>query len=112
MTLSYDDFIGSYEQAVDFEKVISTTKRTIQADVYDTSLEDSDDLPLGPAGPLLDLCDISPELRKKIIPQPAKNQRMDDAVLLALLDANRAYADRDERKAAKQLILAEATKNV
>ena len=112
MTLNYDDFIGAYEQAVDFEKVISTTKRTIQADVYDTPLEDSDDLPLGPADPLLDLCDISPELRKKIIPQPAKNQRMDDAVLLALLDANRAYADRDERKAAKQLILAEANKNV
>ena len=112
ITLNYDDFIGAYEQAVDFEKVISTTKKTIQADVYDTPLEDSDDLPLGPADPLLDLCDISPELRKKIIPQPAKNQRMDDAVLLALLDANRAYADRDERKAAKQLILAEANKNV
>jgi hypothetical protein len=37
---------------------------------------------------------------------------MGDAVLLALLDANRAYADRDERKAAKQLILTEANKNV
>jgi hypothetical protein len=37
---------------------------------------------------------------------------MDDAVLLALLAANRAYADRDERKIAKQLILAEAKKNV
>ena len=112
MTLDYVAFVKAFRQAVDFEKIISTARRTIQADVCVTPLEACRDLPLGPADPLLDLCDISPELRQKIIPQPAKNQRMDDAVLLALLDANRAYADRDERKAAKQLILTEANKNV
>ena len=112
MMLDYDTFIDTYRYAADFEHIIALVRNSVNVDVYDIPLEACSDLPLGPADPLLDFCDISNELRMKLIPVPAKNQRMDDAVLLALLAANRAYADRVERKAAKQFILAEATKDV
>lgn len=112
MTLSYSDFSQTYGSAANFDDIILQVKISVNAEVHATPLEACQDFTLGPADPLFDLCDISTELRQKLIPQPTKNQRMDDAVLLALLAANRAYADRDERKTAKQLILAEAAKNV
>ena len=112
MTLDYSDFSNRYNSGSSFEEIISQVRVAVKAEVHSTPLEACSDLPLGPADPLLNLCDISAELRRKVTPQPVENQRMDDAVLLALLAANRAYADRDERKIAKQLILAEAKKNV
>lgn len=112
MTLDYDAFSNTYRPASNFDQVISQVRSSAKADIHSSSLEACRDLTLGPADPLLDLCDITTELRKQLAPQPATNQQMDDAVLLALLATNRAYADRDERKTAKQLILAEATKNV
>lgn len=112
MTLDFNGFTNTYASAANLDRIVSHVKKALKIDVHATRLEDCAHLRLGPADPLLDLCEITPSLRAKIAPQPKKNQRYDDAVLLALLDANRAYADRDERKAAKQLILAEATKNV
>jgi hypothetical protein len=112
MTLDYDGFLAANENAADFDRIIQAVKNSVKAQVHSTPLEACNALPLGPADPLFDLCDLSPKLRAQITPQPATNQRLDDGVLLALLQANRAYADRDERKAAKQLILAEANKNV
>jgi hypothetical protein len=112
MTLDYKDFSNTYGSAANFDAITSHVKALLNVKVHSAPLETYQDSPFGPADPLLDLCDISTELRKRLIPQPAENQRKDDAVLLALLAANRAYADRDERKVAKQVILAEAAKNV
>lgn len=111
MTLGYDVFARSFRGATDFEKVISDVQEGVTASVHSCPLETSANLPLGPADPLFDLCDMPLDLRAKIIPKKAENRRYDDAVLLALLDANRAYADRDERKAVKQKIMVEAQKN-
>jgi hypothetical protein len=112
LTLDFTDFTKTYQSASDLDHIVEQVRNALNIEVFSTRLEECSTLRLGPADPLLDLCDISSGLRDKITPQPKKNQRFDDAVLLALLDANRAYADRDERKAAKQLILAEASKNV
>lgn len=110
MTLGYEAFIKAYGSSANFEQIISKVRQNAKSEVFDTPLETCLTLPLGPADPLLDLCDISADLRARIVAQPATNRRKDDAVLLALLAANRTYADRDERKAAKQFILAEAIK--
>ena len=76
-------------------------RKQVNVAVHHTALEDCRNLRLGPADPMFDLCDISPSLREKIVPHPIHNERLDKIVLLALLEANRAYADHYERKAAK-----------
>ena len=111
MTLDYDAFAKTYEKAAKFEPIIKAVRKQVNVAVHHTALEDCRNLRLGPADPVFDLCDISPSLREKIVPQPINNEPLDKTVLLALLEANRAYADHYERKAAKQIILAEAQKN-
>ena len=61
----------------------------------------------GIIAPLLDLCGIPTDLQAKLPPVPPANTRLPHDVLLALLDANRAYPDRTDRKAAKQAILSQ-----
>jgi hypothetical protein len=107
MTLDFSEFAAAYSNGADFEQIIAQTQDAVDCPVHHTTLEDCADLRLGPADPLLDLCDIPTKIRDRIIPQPMANTRHSDAVLLALLDANRAYDDRDKRKAAKQAILAQ-----
>ena len=111
MTLDYDTFATTYEKAAELEPIVKAVRKQVNVAVHHTALEDCRDLRLGPADPVFDLCDISPSLREKIVPQPIHNERLDKTVLLALLEANREYADHYERKAAKQIILAEAQKN-
>jgi hypothetical protein len=111
MTLDYDAFAKTYEKAADFETIIKAVRKKANVAVHHSALEDCRDLRLGPADPVFDLCDISPSLRDKIVPQPIHNEWQDKTVLLALLAENRAYADHYKRKAAKQIILAEAQKN-
>ena len=111
MTLDNDTFAKTYEKAADFETIIKAVRKKANVAVHHSALEDCRNLRLGPADPVFDLCDISPSLREKIVPQPIHNERLDKTVLLALLEANREYADHYERKAAKQIILAEAQKN-
>lgn len=111
MTLDFDEFTSNFGKAANLEKIVSGVREMVDVPVHSTLLENCADLRLGPADPLFDLCGLSAKLREKIAPQPVKNQRHDDTVLLALLEVNRAYADRDERKAVKQEILAKAVKN-
>jgi hypothetical protein len=111
MTLDYDAFAKTYEKAADFETIIKAVRKKANVAVHHSALEDCRDLRLGPADPVFDLCDISPSLRDKIVPQPIHNEWQDKTVLLALLAENRAYADHYKRKAAEQIILAEAQKN-
>lgn len=112
MTLDYSEFSNIYEKSSDLTSVVNQVRNAVKAEVFEASLEDSKNDPLGPASALLDLCQIPSDIREKLIPQEPINQRLDQAVLLDLLEANRAYEDRDERKAAKQIILAETGKNV
>lgn len=107
LTLDYDAFSARYAEAANFESIVSNTKYAVDCKVHAARLEDCKDLPLGPCDPLLDICNLPIDLRRQMIAQPIANTRHDDDVLLALLAANRAYADRGERKAAKQAILSE-----
>lgn len=105
MTKEWDDFAASTGPGSDLAATADAIAATLSSPVHRIWLEAYADLPLGPAGPLLDLCGIPAELQRELAPVPPVNTRADDAVLLALLAANRDYTDRDARAAAKQEIL-------
>ena len=108
MTLGFEDFADRYAPAAAFEPVLARIAERAQVDVKTGALEDFTDAPLGPADGLLRHCDLSRGAIAGLVPVPASNTRLPKAVLLDLLAANRAYADRDARKEAKRAILEEA----
>ncbi|KIN73999.1 sulfotransferase family protein [Sulfitobacter guttiformis] len=109
MTLDFAQYAARYTVAPDLAAIVSEVRRRVPAPVHSYALEDCADLPLGPADPLLDLCDIPPELRIKLLPQPAQNIRPDENVLAALLNINRTHKDKGARNAAKAALLAKGS---
>ncbi len=105
MTLDFAEFCAGYPAASDLEGVVSEVRRRVPAPVHSYRLEDCDALPLGPADPVLDLCDVPDDLRATLSPQSPQNTRLDDDTLAALLDINRAHKDTDARNAAKAAFL-------
>ena len=108
LTLDFDAFADRYAAAADLDAIVDEVTARVPCASHRCRIETCADTPLGPADPLLDLCDIPPGLRADLLPHPPVNAREDVDVLVALLAANRAYADRDARKAAKMAILARA----
>lgn len=108
MTLSYDEFLERYAGAADLVGMVSEITSRMPCPVHQSALEETLDLRLGPADPLLDLCDIPLSVRAELTPVRPANTRLDDRVLAALLDANRTISDRAARGRAKKAILAEA----
>lgn len=108
MTLSYDAFVDKYSAAADLAGMVTEVTSRMPCPVHHCALEACKDLPLGPADPLLDLCDIPQSVRADLTPVRPVNTRLGDDVLAALLDANRSLTDRDARSAAKKAILAKA----
>ncbi|UWR22855.1 hypothetical protein [Sulfitobacter sp. S190] len=105
LTLDFAAFAAQYPGASDLDGVIDDIAARVPARVERFALEDHADGPLGPADPVLDLCDMPTDLRARMEPQPPQNRRADDATLAALLQANRTHTDKAARKAAKHAIL-------
>lgn len=104
MTLEFGDFAARYARAADLDDIVARVRASQPCPVHSHSLETALTHPGGPAGPVLDLCGV-PEAVQSALPRPRANARPAPEVLLALLQANRDYTDRDRRKAAKQAIL-------
>lgn len=105
MQLAFEDYSARYPTASDLPDVVSEVRRRVPAPVHSYTLEDCANLPLGPADPVLDLCDVSDDIRSALIPQPPQNTRMSEDMLVALLEINRAHKDTATRNAAKALLL-------
>lgn len=105
MTMDFDAFRTRYHRAADLTGMAAEIASRVPCAVHSTAIEDCRDLPLGPADPLLDLCDLPLAARADLAPQPRANVRRDDGVLQALLEANRTITDPERRKAAKHDIL-------
>ncbi|MEM8579342.1 MAG: hypothetical protein AAGF60_15950 [Pseudomonadota bacterium] len=104
LTLDFDAFADRYAAAADLAAIVQRI-----ADVAETStgwLEDGD-----PAQALLAQCDLPVRALDGLTYPPPVNTRLPEKVLTALLAANRDYADRDARKAAKRRILDAAAKD-
>ncbi|MGJ8626061.1 MAG: hypothetical protein ACSHXB_03785 [Sulfitobacter sp.] len=108
MTMDVDTFCDRYHMAADLDGMVTEIASRVPCPVHHTALEDCRDLPLGPADPLLDLCDLPLSLRAELVAPPAANQRLGDDVLAAMIEANKAHPTPDARNAAKAAILAEA----
>ncbi|MEH6829856.1 MAG: hypothetical protein V7661_03365 [Sulfitobacter sp.] len=105
MRLDFAEYSARYSSAADLAAVVSEVRRRVPAPVHSYALEDCAELPLGPAGPVLDLCDIPDEIRSALIPQPPHNTRLGEDTLAALLEINRTHTDTDARNAAKAQLL-------
>jgi len=111
MTLNWEDFASATRPGADLAAAADQVATALPCPVSHIWLEDCADQPLGPAGPFLDLCGAPTTVQAGLPPVPRANSRADDAVLLALLAANRDYTDRDARQAAKRAILKAAQEN-
>lgn len=105
MRLDFAEYAARYATACDLAGVVSEVRRRVPAPVHSYALEDCATLPLGPADPVLDLCNIPDDIRSTLIPQPPQNTRLGEDVLAALLEINRAHTDTDARNGAKAQLL-------
>ena len=105
MTLDFAEYAVRYPQACDLAATVGEVRRRVPAPVHSYALEDCANLPLGPAGPVLDLCDVPEDTRSALIPQPPQNTRLGEEMLAALLEINRAHKDTEMRNAAKAELL-------
>jgi hypothetical protein len=105
LTMGWAEFGETYGAAGDLDHIVDNIANALPHKVHKTRLEDSTGLPAGPATPLLDLCGVPAGLWPKLTVPPPANEQRDEAVLLALLAANRDYPDPEARDAAKQAIL-------
>ncbi len=105
MTLDFGEFRARYPDAPALDDIVQEVTSRVPAPVHSFQLEECATLPLGPADPVLDLCDIPDEIYKNLKPQPPQNTRLSDAILAELLVANRTHSDVQARNAAKQAIL-------
>ncbi|MCX7566725.1 hypothetical protein OS189_10270 [Sulfitobacter sp. F26169L] len=105
MTLDFADFCAKYPHAAGLPDIIQDITRRVPAPVHSYALEDCAGLPLGPADPVLDLCEIPDGIRASLLPQPPQNTRLGDEMLAALLDINRSHKDTGARNAAKATLL-------
>jgi hypothetical protein len=105
MTLDFPEFAARYRDAANLGDVINDVRGRVPAAVHSYALEDCAQLPLGPADPVLDLCDIPDDIRETLIPQAPQNERLAGPTLAALLEINRTHRDTDSRNAAKAALL-------
>ena len=108
MTMEFSTFRDTYQRAAALDAVVADIASRVPARVISAALEDCTTLPLGPADPLLDHCDIPDDLRRTLIPARPANQNPGADVLQQLLAINRAETDPDRRQAAKKAVLAKA----
>lgn len=105
MRLDLNEYCTRYPLASDLDAVVREVRRRVPAPVHSYALEDCANLPLGPADPVLDLCDIPDDIRSALTPEPPQNTRLGDDILAALLRINRTHNDTDARNAAKASLL-------
>lgn len=108
LTLDFDAYRAQYAPAADLEGTVAEIASRVPAPVHHTPLEACRDLPLGPAGPLLDLCKLPAALQAELSAADPSQTSDDPELLQALLDANRTYADPKARQAAKEAIRGKA----
>lgn len=108
MTLPLDVFSARFERAAALDDMADEIASRVPVPVHRAALEAASLLPLGPADPLIALCDLPDDLRGRLTPVAPVNTRMDDTVRAALIEANRRHRAPAARNAAKRAILAEA----
>lgn len=102
LTLDFDAFRAQFPDAADLDAIVDRVATAQPCPVHRARIEDHR---AAPAAPLLRLCGVPQDTIAALPPTPVANPRPNPDTLTALLEANRRYRDRDQRKAAKQAIL-------
>ncbi|APE42222.1 hypothetical protein BOO69_01445 [Sulfitobacter alexandrii] len=108
MTLPFEDFAARYHGAANLDAMVAEIASRVPVPVHHRALESCLDLPLGPADPLLDLCDLPAALRAGLVPVAPANTRLKPEILQAMLEANRTQDTAEARNAAKAQLLKDA----
>lgn len=108
MTMDLDTFRDRFAAAADLDRIAQDIASRVPAPVHTHALEQSRDMPLGPAEPLLSLCDLPLTVMAALTPAAPANQRPDRDVVDALIAINRDLSDPEARTQAKAAVLAEA----
>lgn len=105
LTLDLDAFCKKFPDAADLDEIVDQIAQSVPCPVHRCRLDDIANSHLGPAGPLLELCGVPPDLINQVSPAPPLNVRYPDDVLHQLLAANRDIPDQGVRNIAKKAIL-------
>lgn len=108
MTMDFDTFTETYHKAADLDRMAAEIASRVPAPVHAHALETCRALPLGPADPLMALCEVPDEILKTLVPEPVANARPNFTVLETLLEVNRNTKGEARRKQLKSAILAQA----
>ena len=91
MTKSAAEYAETFAASAELDRIIDMVRlAVVPHKVATASLEDIGDLPLGPVTPILDLLEISQDLRNQMTLVPATNQALPDALSEEFLRINRS----------------------
>lgn len=109
MTMDLDEFQSRYRAAADLPAIVEAVADRVPAPIHTQALEDCHDLALGPATPLLALCDIPDAVRRTLVSVAPTNAARSDDLRTELLQINRTVPTAKARNAAKAALLSKAT---
>ena len=106
MTIDLEDFKSRVAPVADPRPLLADLTAALDpVPVIPLALEHWQSLPLGLATPLLDLAEVPPKVRDRLVPIAQQNTRPPQSVLDELLDLNRKISDREARSAAKRAVM-------
>ena len=106
MLLDLEEFRSRYAGAAELDGMVAALRDRVDHPVVSWRLEDTHDLALGPAEPLIDLIDLPPHNRAALEPAPEQNTRLPREVLDEMLVLNRSDLAPEALKAAKLAVVA------
>lgn len=105
MKQSLDEYKQGYAESARLDKIVDMVRLAVAPHrVEATALEQCKDTPLGPLTPILDLLDISSDLRGRLRPLPAANVSLPDTLREEFLRINQSDLSYDEARRAKQVV--------
>ncbi len=105
MRLDRDTFRNRYAKAADLDGMVTRLRTAVDYPVVSHRIEDTRDLPLGPAAPLIALIGLPDANRQRLVSVPARNTRLPDAVLHQLLALNRSDLPPQALHSAKRAVI-------
>lgn len=106
MVWDESDYLKRMKTSSEHDKILDLVKREVpEHAVLDAALEDYANRPLGIAEALLDHLEIGGTRRASLVPSPARNAALPDAVKAELLALNRSDLDDDALRKAKRTLI-------
>lgn len=104
MTMTPEAYSEAYAESARLDRIVDMVRLAVAPHRFETrSLEVVKDTPLGPLTPILDILDISPEIRSRLKPLPPANVAVPDVLQQEFLRLNRSNLSYEDVRRAKAL---------